>query len=95
MKNRLPVFLQNWQSSNTQAHFCRFSCGRLVASCGEVGDDGDRVVLAAILAPELAAVADERGHGGIHDHVARDVQVGDAAVGVDHGERGRGLGEAV
>ena len=30
--------------------------------------------------------ADHRRHGGVDDHVARHVQVGDAAVGVDHGE---------
>ena len=64
----------------------------LVDACvRRVGDDGDRVVLAAILAPELAAVADEGRHRGIHDHVARDVQVRDALVAVDVAEAGARL----
>ena len=38
--------------------------------------------------PHLAAGADHGGHGGIDDDVARDVEVGDALVGVHHGEGG-------
>ena len=58
--------------------------GRLVdARVRRVGDDGEGVVLAAVDAPQLAAVADERGHRGIHDHVGGHVQVRDALVGVD------------
>ena len=37
--------------------------------------------------PHLARGADHRRHRGVDDDVARHVQVGDAAVGVDHGER--------
>jgi hypothetical protein len=35
----------------------------------------------------LARVADHRRHRGVDDHVARDVQVGDPLVGVDHRDR--------
>jgi hypothetical protein len=34
----------------------------------------------------LAAGTDHRGHGGIDDDVARHVEIGDAVVGVDHGD---------
>ena len=48
-----------------------------------VGDHRDGVLLLAVLAPQLAAVADERGHGGVDDDVRGDVQVRDALVAVD------------
>ena len=41
----------------------------------------------AVGVPHLARRADHRRHRRVDDHVARDVQVGDAAVGVDHRER--------
>ena len=37
--------------------------------------------------PHLAGGADHGRHRGVDDHVAGDVEVGDAAVGVDHGQR--------
>ena len=49
------------------------------------------VVQLAVGAPHLAGVTDHGRHRGIDDHVARHVQVGDALVGVDHGQ-GRASG---
>src|SRR3972149_4707574 len=37
-----------------------------------------------IVTPHLAAIADHWWHGGVDDHVAGHVQVGDALVGIDH-----------
>ena len=37
--------------------------------------------------PHLPGSADRRGHRRVDDHVAGDVEVGDAAIGVDHRER--------
>jgi hypothetical protein len=45
----------------------------------------------AVLAPELAAVAHERGHRGIDDDVGGHVQVRDALVAVDVAEARAGL----
>src|SRR5690554_2408845 len=42
----------------------------------------------AITGPHLAGVTDHRGHGGIHDHVAGNVQVGDAFYRIHHGNFG-------
>ena len=54
---------------------------------GVVGDHELRVLLLAGGVPHLTGCADRRRHRGVDDHVARDVQVGDPAVGVDHRER--------
>ncbi len=51
-----------------------------------IGDRGDDVMQLAVGAPHLARLADHRRHRGIDDHVAGDVEVGDALVGIDHGE---------
>ena len=65
--------------------------GRVDPGVGGVGDDREGVVLGAVRAPQLAAVADQGRHGGVHDDVARHVQVGDPLVGVDVGQpRARG-----
>ena len=64
---------------------------RLVnASVAAVGDEGEGVLLFAFLVPHLAGGADHRRHGGVHDDVGGDVEVGDAFVGVDVGECGAG-----
>ncbi|MDQ1112894.1 hypothetical protein QE418_002342 [Microbacterium testaceum] len=55
-----------------------------------VGDHGEGVVLSPVGAPQLAAVADQRRHRGVDDHVARHVQVGDALVAVDVRQAGAG-----
>ena len=55
-----------------------------------VRDHALGVLLLAGGVPALARGADQRRHRGVDDHVARDVQVGDAAVGVDHEEVGPG-----
>jgi hypothetical protein len=62
--------------------------GLVDAGVRRVGDDRDGVVLGAVLAPELAAVAHERGHRGIDDDVGGHVQVRDALVAVDVAEAG-------
>ena len=49
------------------------------------------VLLLAGRVPHLARRADHRRHRRVDDHVARHVQVGDPAVGVDHREVGPGL----
>ncbi len=59
---------------------------------GGVRQHREGVGLLAVRAPHVAGGADHRRHRGVHDHVGRHVQVGDALVGVDHGQ-GRALGE--
>jgi len=49
-----------------------------------VGDDGERVLERACGVVHLAGGTDHRGHGGIDDHIARNMKVGYAFVGVDH-----------
>ena len=61
------------------------------ARIGIVGDDTVGVGFLAVRAPAFAACADQRGHGGVDDHIRRNVQVGDATVAVDHIHR-RALG---
>ena len=59
--------------------------GRLIdAGVAGVRDDGEGVAGLALGVPDLAAGADHRGHRGVDDDVAGDVEVGDALVGVDH-----------
>ncbi|GAA2911205.1 hypothetical protein GCM10020221_03690 [Streptomyces thioluteus] len=55
-----------------------------------VGQHREGVGLLAVRAPHVAGGADHGRHRGVDDDVGRDVQVGDALVGVDHGE-GRAL----
>ena len=59
---------------------------RVEGGVAGVGDHGLGVLLVAVGVPHLARGADHRRHRGVDDHVAGDVQVGDAAVGVDHRE---------
>ena len=54
------------------------------AGIGRVRNHALGVIFLAIRAPALAAGADEGGHGGVDDDVGRDMQVGDALVGVHH-----------
>ena len=62
--------------------------GRLVhPGVRAVRDDGHRVLGFALGVPHLAAFADHGRHGGVDDHVGWHVQVGDAFVGIDHGQR--------
>ena len=68
--------------------------GLVDAGVGAVGDDGEGVGLLAVRAPHVAGGADHGRHRGVDDDVARDVQVGDALVGVDHREP-RAVGEAL
>ena len=52
---------------------------------GTVRNDRLHVVQLAVRSPHLARGAQRRGHRGVDDDVARHVQIGDAAVGIDHG----------
>ena len=56
--------------------------GLVDARVRRVRDDREGVVLAAVDAPQLAAVADERRDRCVDDDVRRDVQVREALVGV-------------
>ena len=62
--------------------------GLVNAGVAAVGDDGEGVLLFALGVPHLAGGADHRGHGGIDDDVAGDVEVGDALVGIHHRDGG-------
>ena len=62
--------------------------GLIDAGVGGIRDDGEGVLEFPGGIPHLPGGADHGGHRGIDDHVGRDVKVGDALVGVDHGERG-------
>src|SRR5471030_524915 len=52
-----------------------------------IRDHGLGVVQLTVSAPHFAGVTDHCRHRGVDDNVARHVQVGDAFVGVDHGQR--------
>jgi hypothetical protein len=54
----------------------------------DFGHHGLHVLEAAIGVPHLAAVADHRGHGGVHDDVVGRVEVGDALGRIHHGQLG-------
>ncbi len=60
---------------------------RVQGGVARVRDHRLGVLLLARRVPHLPRRADHRRHRGVDDHVARDVQVGDPAVGVDHRER--------
>ena len=60
---------------------------RVERRVGVVGDHEVGVLLLAARVPHPPGGADRGGHRRVDDHVARDVQVRDAAVGVDHRER--------
>jgi hypothetical protein len=56
-----------------------------------VGDDGLGVLTLAGGVPHLPGVADHGRHGGVDDDVRRHMEVGDAPVGVDHGDGRAGV----
>src|SRR5690606_25200051 len=60
--------------------------GLVDASVATVRNPGPGGLPFAVAAVHLAAGADGGGHRGVDDHVARQVQVGDAFVGVGHGQ---------
>ena len=64
------------------------------AGVGRVRDHREGVGLLAVRAPHVATGADHGGHAGVDDDVGGHVQVGDALVRVDHGQR-RAVGEAL
>ena len=54
------------------------------AGVARIRQHGQGVGLAPVRTPHVPRGPDHRRHRGIHDDVARDVEVGDALVGVDH-----------
>ena len=68
--------------------FAEVDRGLVDAGIAAVGDDAEGVLGLAGAVIHLAAGADHRGHGGIDDDIAGDIEVGDALVGVDHGDLG-------
>ncbi len=61
------------------------------AGVGTVGDHAVGVGGLAVRAPAFSPGADQRGQGGIDDHVGRHMQVGDALFRVDHIQRRAGV----
>ena len=58
-----------------------------------VGNDGEGVLRFALYVPHLAALADHGWHGGVDDDIAWHMKVGNAFLGVHHGQsRARGEG---
>ena len=55
---------------------------------GALGHHGLHVLQPAVGAVHLAAVADHRGHRGVHDHVVGRMEVGDALGRVHHRQLG-------
>ncbi|MNV43355.1 hypothetical protein D3C71_1350660 [compost metagenome] len=55
---------------------------------GRFRHHGLHILQAAVGVPHLAAVADHRGHGGVHDDVVGRVEVGDALGRIHHGQLG-------
>ena len=62
--------------------------GLVDARVTAVRNDGNDILRLTRGVPHLAALAQHRGHGCIHDDIARHMQVGDALVAIDHGDRG-------
>ena len=64
------------------------------AGIAGIWDDGEGVARFPGGVPDFSARTNHGGHGGIHDDVTRDVEVGDAFFGIDHREGGAvGVGE--
>ena len=53
-----------------------------------IGDDRFGIRGVAVGTPHLSGCTDHRRHGGINNHIAGDMQVGDSLVGIDHGNGG-------
>ncbi len=57
---------------------------RIELGVGVIGNHEQRVLQLTVAVPHLPRGADRGRHRGVDDHVGGNVQVGDAAVGVDH-----------
>ena len=68
---------------------------RLVHACvGGIGNNSQRILLFTSGVPHVTGRPDHGWHGSIHNHIGRNMQVGDAFIRVDHGQRwalGQGL----
>lgn len=60
--------------------------GTIDASIAAVGNDAHHVFEGIVLVPHPTRVTHNVRHRGVNDHVAGNVQVGDALRGVDHGQ---------
>ena len=58
------------------------------AGVAAVREDGEGVGFLPVAAPHVAGAADHGRHRGVDDDVGGHVQVGDALVGIDHGQLG-------
>ncbi len=58
------------------------------AGIAAVGKNREGVRLLAVRTPHVTGGTDHSRHGGVHDDIAGHMQVGDAAVGVDHRQGG-------
>ena len=72
--------------------FAVFDHRRVHAGVGAVGNDGLRGLTLALGVPHASGVTQHGGHRSVDDDIAGDVQVGDPAVGVDHGDAAEVLG---
>ena len=88
-------FLSHEAHVGHAAHGGRIECSVVTAEVDDglinaritaVRDHGFHVVFLAVRAPHFPADAERGGHRRIDDDVTRHVQVGDAPVGVHHGE---------
>ena len=64
-----------------------FDGGLVDGGVAAIRDHGLGVLQLAFGVPHLAGITNHGRHRGVDDYVARHVQVGDAFVGVDHGQR--------
>ncbi len=49
------------------------------------------ILLSALLIPHLTGATDSGRHRSIDDHITRHVQISDALIGINHGNRRAGL----
>ena len=96
MRAVLFGFLGHQTNVGDIAHGCRVKLSVLfgvfqnflIHGCvAAVRHHGDGILEFVVLIPHPAAVTHNVGHGGVDDDVVRDVQIGDAAAGIDHGQR--------
>ena len=60
--------------------------GLIDGGVATIGNDGERLLGLTLGVPHFSAFADHGRHRGVHDDIARDMEVGDAFVRVHHRE---------
>ena len=73
------------------SHLAVLDAGLVHGGVAAVRDHTLHLLQLVVLVPHLTSVTDHVGHGGVNDDIAGDVEVGDAVVGVDHGQSRPGL----